>query len=292
MEGIEEDVEEEREPCEEESLPGLEAVDEVTLSTHGETGLATDASETVQDGTDAVSGQDRDSTYATDGGDAAHEGVLEGEEAPRVASLESDPVASIDQKYYGWEEGARDVAVEVGQVAAEEHNIDEEDSDEIDFGMNDVVTTTSKKVAVQDDNGDDIHISLDAYSMQPDAAVASVAESTERPDLESLPPRFYRDGELGGAVEEISGDKSFKGAMFAFTHRIQKRVSTLLASRYWKKAMPIILASLGVALSMHVISKSDDEKSLDGGEQTHEFQSTDDASQDNPHTMLPGVEDC
>jgi len=363
---MEEEHEQAHEPSEEESMPGSEAVgDDVTSSAGG----ATDASGNEQDGTiamirgsavDAPCGQGDDGVYAQDVDGIAHEEGLKGEEATLAASLESDP-----------EEGSYDVDEgDGGLVAAEEHNFDEEDSDGVAVGMNDVATAISEEVIVQDENADSAnnghhvednnqgvsHVSnialndanlllpqrwerasratasntlieeglhrlqrrdgdhpsvpyvitramqrvlvdelgyapTEVNSLRPDVAIVIVAESLERPDLESLPPRFYRDAEPYAVVEGTSGDKSFKEAALKLTHRIRKLVSTSFVSSHTKKAMPIILASLGVGLSLLFSSNNSNEKSPDGTVHTYEFQSINDASQDNRHIALSGAEE-
>jgi hypothetical protein len=367
---MEEEREQAHKPSEEESMPGSEAVgDDVTSSARGETGGATDASGNEQDGAiamirgsavDAPCGQGDDGVYAQDVDGIAHEEGLKGEEATLVASLESDP----EEGSYDVDEGGG------GLVAAEEHNFDEEDSDGVAVGMNDVATAISEEVVVQDENADSAnnghhvednnqgvsHVSTIALndadlllpqrwerasratasntlvkeglhrlqrkdgdhpsvpyvvtramqrvlvdelgyaptevnSLRPDVAVVIVAESLERPDLESLPPRFCRDAEPYAVVEGTSGDKSFKEAALKLTHRIRKLVSTSFVSSHTKKAMPIILASLGVGLSMLFSSNNANEKSPDGTVQTYEFQSINDDSQDNPHIALSGAEE-
>ena len=258
---MEEEREQVHEPSEEESMPGSEAVgDDVTSSARGETGGATDASENEQDGAismirasavDAPSGKDDDGVYAQDGDGIAHEEGLKGEEATLVASLESDP----EEGSYDVDEGAG------GLVAAEELSLDEEYSDKIAVGMNDVATAISEEVVVQDKNVDSANVGHHVEDNNQEVShVSDIAlkeadlllpQRWERASRATASNKLVEEGlhrlqRRDAVVEETSGDKSFKEAVLKLIHMIRKRVSTSFASRHTKKVMPIILTSLGL----------------------------------------------
>ncbi|KAL3815899.1 hypothetical protein ACHAXA_005747 [Cyclostephanos tholiformis] len=150
-----------------------------------------------------------------------------------------------------------------------------------------VITRAMHQVLV-DDLG---YTPAEVECMRPDVAVVLVAKGLKRPNLESLPSRFYRDAEPDSATEENPVDKSIKGAVFYVTHRIHKGVASSLASRNGKKMMTIIFSSLGVALSFMVASNHGNKKSPGESVQTCEFQFMSDVSKCNPHIVLSGVKE-
>jgi len=124
-----------------------------------------------------------------------------------------------------------------------------------------VITRAMQRVLVEKLGYDPTEVKV----MRPDVAVVIVAESLVRPELESLPSRFCNDiEEPPMAIEEITDDTSFKGTVAALFHRIQN----IIVSRK-PEATAIILASLGVALSLLFSpSSNDNKKSYDGATPT------------------------
>jgi len=245
---------------------------------------------------DAPSGKDDDGVYAQDGDGIAHEEGLKGEEATLVASLESDP----EEGSYDVDEGAGDL------VTAEELSLDEEYSDKIAVGMNDVATAISEEEVVQDKNVDSANVGHHVEDNNQEVShVSDIAlkeadlllpQRWERASRATASNKLVEEGlhrlqRRDAVVEETSGDKSFKEAVLKLIHMIRKRVSTSFASRHTKKVMPVILTSLGVGLSLLVSSNNANGKSPDGAVQTYEFQSINNASQDNPHIALSGAEE-
>jgi hypothetical protein len=143
-----------------------------------------------------------------------------------------------------------------------------------------VITRAMHRVLV-----DDLGYSPDEVeSMRPDVAVVLVAEGLERPkNIESLPPPFYRDAEPEAVTDEVPVDKSMRGSVSALTRGIHK---------YRKKALPIILASLGVGVSLMVVSDRGYLESPSVAVQTaHEFKSDDDTSQGDPRIAMSDDKD-
>ena len=109
-----------------------------------------------------------------------------------------------------------------------------------------VITRAMKRVLVEE-LGYDLS---EVKTMRPDVAVVIVGESLTRPDLESLPSRFYNDlEEAVAAIEEVKVEASLKGRIVSRLQKLQKEASRLLADRDSGSIM-FMVASLGAALPL------------------------------------------
>jgi len=118
-----------------------------------------------------------------------------------------------------------------------------------------VITRAMQRVLV-DELG---YAESEVNEMRPDVAVVLVGESLVRPDLESLPSRFYHEEESAIEIDDAVTDKSFRGTITALVLKLQRRVSTARHS----EALPIIVATFGVALTLLLSSANGNKQSLD-----------------------------
>ena len=147
-----------------------------------------------------------------------------------MAGLDDSITASVDEIYDARAEVIHAVAVEGGRRV--------DNSEKTDVGVDDVATITMEMMGV---------------------------------NLQTLPPGFQQDIEPVVAVEGIfSVDKSFTRGVFAWTRKmVQKRLVSLLAGNHSKAVGSIVLASIGVALSLLVATTDGNKKSNDRVEQTY-----------------------
>ena len=190
-------------------------------------------------GSGTATTREKDCAYAKDGNDSDTTGadVLKAVPPP-VAGLEESPTAPADDILYDARaaEVVHAVDVDGGSRVVpnkKECNIfDEDKSDEIDIvGVNDDATITMEMMGVS---------------------------------LETLPPRFHQDIEPVVAVGGIvSIDNSLARGVFARTRKImvQRRLVLPLVGNHWKAVVPIVLASIGVALPLLVSITDGNKKS-------------------------------
>ncbi|KAL7435269.1 hypothetical protein ACHAXH_008275 [Discostella pseudostelligera] len=100
----------------------------------------------------------------------------------------------------------------------------------------------------------------------------------------------YDDDVEAWEVEAIKVNDKLNGVAAPFIRRFQRRISTLMMTVRRKEVRPIILASLGVALSVLLNSVRVNKNSSEKAAQTFEFQPSDDVSPD-LNDDLPNIEE-
>lgn len=100
--------------------------------------------------------------------------------------------------------------------------------------------------------------------------------TTEQSKGDSLDEKYEDDLEPGAIEAASAGIKSFKGATSALIRRFQRRVTNFSTSCRRKEMTPIVVASLGVALSLLLNLVRVNTNASDGTAQRLEFRSNDD----------------
>ncbi|KAL3764137.1 hypothetical protein ACHAWU_003949 [Discostella pseudostelligera] len=236
-------------------------VDDVTFGNEEE-------QETAADGINLTPRQEAESSDMTKDDDVDNEVVGDdGDVPPPLVDLE-DGQADVEHEIHdrGIEERANE------DFAAEDSYVEEGQA--LGDDLETTVTEVNNDVLAGENEQDDDFTTTDDKTPSQDDVLGSNYDN----DVEAL------------EVEAINTGDKLKGVAAQFIRRFQRRISTLIMTVRRKETKPIILASLGVALSVLLNSVRVNKNSSDDTTQTFKFQPNDDVSPD-LNDDLPNIEE-
>jgi len=159
----------------------------------------------------------------------------------------SSPIAHIeteDEDLLGWPRRLHKTTEAASNKLVEEglRRLQRRDGDEPSVPY--VITRAMKRVLINELGYDPSEV----QAMRPDVAVVIVAEGLERPELDTLPMRFYNDVEPSVEIEESEEETSLRGNVVSLIQRLRKKVSMSLAGKDATSTI-ITIVSLGFTLS-------------------------------------------